>query len=92
MSARGSHHPHTAQLVGGAISAVLVVPVCRPGAALALRGLPGEMYAEVVTDVDPGVLGDPGAGGRVLEHRCQPVVDGLGEVDDAPLVQRGDAA
>src|SRR5215831_16279500 len=56
--------------------------------ASALRGLPGELDAEVVADVDLGVLGEPGAGGHVLKHRCQSLIDGPGEVDDAPLVQR----
>jgi hypothetical protein len=43
--------------------------------------------AEDVADVDLGMLGELGTGGHLIEHRGQPVVGGLGEMDDAPQVQ-----
>jgi hypothetical protein len=52
-----------------------------------LSGVSGELDAEDVADVDLGVLGEPGTGGHLIEHRGQPVVGGLGEMDDAPQVQ-----
>jgi hypothetical protein len=48
--------------------------------------VPGQFDAEVVADVDFGVLGKPWVCGHVLEERCQPLVDRLGDVDDAPPV------
>src|SRR5215831_13478825 len=54
----------------------------------ALRGFPGELDAEGVADVDLGMLGQPRAGAHRPEHRCQPLVTGIGQVHDAPAVQR----
>src|SRR5215831_7893792 len=54
----------------------------------ALCRFPGELDAEDVTDVDLGVLGKPGAGGHAFEHPYQSLVAGVGEVNDAPAVQR----
>src|SRR5215472_17330787 len=54
----------------------------------ALRSLPAELDAEGVANVDLGVRGQPGAGGHAFEHRDQPLVAGVGEVHNAPAVQR----
>src|SRR5262249_32976424 len=70
------------------LSASVLAPLPPARCARWLSGTPGQLDAQVVANVDLCVIGQPGTGGHLLEHRYQPAADALVEGEETPPAPR----